>query len=115
MTILNSAVQKLQQQSPPYIDRKRWAWLISVIGPAISLVGTVSVSALNVGTWVLFFPLVFFYALVPLLDFVIGEDTSNPPESSIAALEADPSLADNLRGSKVQRCRATTDVIRSPW
>ena len=90
MTILNSAVQKLQQQSPPYIDRKRWAWLISVIGPAISLVGTVSVSAFDVGTWVLFFPLVFFYALVPLLDFVIGEDTSNPPESSIAALEADP-------------------------
>ena len=90
MTSLNPAVQNLPQQSHPYVDRKRWAWLLSVIGPAISMVGTIAVSVFGVGTWVLFFPLVFFYALVPLLDFVIGEDTSNPPETSIAALEADP-------------------------
>ena len=90
MTSLNPAVQNLPQQSHPYVDRKRWAWLLSVIGPAISMVGTIAVSVFGVGQWVLFFPLVFFYALVPLLDFVIGEDTSNPPESSIAALEADP-------------------------
>jgi alkane 1-monooxygenase len=90
MTALNPAVQNLPQQSHPYVDRKRWAWLLSVIGPAISMVGTLAVSVFSVGTWVLFFPLVFFYGLVPLLDFVIGEDTSNPPESSIATLEADP-------------------------
>jgi alkane 1-monooxygenase len=87
---LNSAVQKRQQQSPLYVDRKRWAWLISVIGPAVSLVGTVAVAAYGFDTWILFFPLVFFYVLVPILDFVIGEDTSNPPESAIATLEADP-------------------------
>jgi alkane 1-monooxygenase len=33
--------------------------------------------------------LVFYYFFVPLLDFLIGEDTSNPPESSIEDLEAD--------------------------
>ena len=60
------------------------------MGPGISLVGTIAVSGFGVSSWILFFPLVFFYLFVPFLDLLIGEDTSNPPESSIEALEADP-------------------------
>jgi alkane 1-monooxygenase len=77
--------------TPPtvYTDKKRYAWLFSVIGPGLSLVGTVAVSFWNIGTWILFFPLLFFYGLVPLLDFFLGEDTSNPPESQIQVLEHD--------------------------
>ena len=83
------AVDTGPSPSPLYIDKKRYAWLFSVIGPGLSLVGPVSVSMFDIGTWVLFFPLVFFYVLVPLLDFWIGEDTSNPPESEVKALESD--------------------------
>ena len=75
--------------TPLYLDKKRLAWLFSVIGPGLSLVGTVAVSFFDVGTWILFFPLVFFYGLIPLLDFYLGEDTNNPPESEVPALERD--------------------------
>jgi alkane 1-monooxygenase len=77
--------------TPPnvYTDKKRYAWLFSVIGPGLSLVGTVAVSFWDVDTRILFFTLLFFYGLVPLLDFFLGEDTSNPPESQIQDLEHD--------------------------
>jgi alkane 1-monooxygenase len=86
---VTTAIENRQNQTPSYIDKKRFAWLFSVAGPSVSLVGTVAVSSFGVGNWILFFPLVFYYFFVPLLDFLIGEDTSNPPEASIAALEAD--------------------------
>lgn len=75
--------------TPLYFDKKRYAWLFSVIGPGLSLVGTVAVSFYDIGTWILFFPLVFFYVFVPLLDFWVGEDTNNPPESEVPKLERD--------------------------
>ena len=87
--ILNSAIEHGPTPQPTYTDKKRFAWLLSVAGPAIALVGTVAVSSFEVNHWILFFPLVFYYFFVPLLDFLIGEDTSNPPESSIEDLEAD--------------------------
>ena len=86
---MTTTIENRQNQTPSYIDKKRFAWLFSVAGPSVSLVGTVAVSSFGVGNWILFFPLVFYYFFVPLLDFLIGEDTSNPPEASIAALEAD--------------------------
>jgi len=86
---LTTAIQDHQNPSPSYVDKKRFAWLLSVVGPAIALVGTVAVSGFGVSSWILFFPLVFYYFFVPFLDFLIGEDTSNPPESAIEALEDD--------------------------
>ena len=86
---MTTAIEHRQNPTPSYIDKKRFAWLFSVAGPAVSLVGTVAVSSFGVSSWILFFPLVFYYFFVPFLDFLIGEDTSNPPEASIAALEAD--------------------------
>ena len=53
------------------------------------MVGTVAVSVFGVSSWILFFPFVFYYFFVPFLDFLFGEDISNPPESAIEALEAD--------------------------
>lgn len=86
---MTTAIENRQSPTPSYIDKKRFAWLFSVAGPAVSLVGTVAVSSFEASSWILFFPLVFYYFFVPFLDFLIGEDTSNPPEASIAALEAD--------------------------
>lgn len=88
--MLNSALPHLEPNAPLYVDKKRYAWLFSVVGPSLSLVGTVAVSAFQIGTWILFFPLAFFYVFVPFLDFFIGEDSSNPPESMVEDLEADP-------------------------
>ena len=86
---MTTAIEDRQNPLPSYIDKKRFAWLCSVVGPAIALVGTVAVSVFGISSWILFFPFVFYYFFVPFLDFLFGEDISNPPESAIEALEAD--------------------------
>jgi len=73
---------------PQYRDRKRYAWLLSAFVPAF--VGSGAVLAYFTGdaraAWL---PVVFVYLVVPLLDMLLGEDLSNPPESAVAALDAD--------------------------
>lgn len=73
-----------------YRDRKRWGWLLSVLGPGVAASGTGAhlLGATHVGWF--FVPLVVFYLLVPLLDLWLGEDLGNPPEAAVPALEADP-------------------------
>ena len=67
---------------------KRWWWLLS---PAIPLAFTGSLLAFVwSGQWwcMLLAPLII-HVLLPVLDRVLGEDFSNPPESAVAQLEAD--------------------------
>ena len=73
---------------PPYRDRKRYAWLLSLLIPTTVLVGP-ALMLLTGQAWALWLPVVFFYTVVPLLDYVLGEDRSNPPESAVPALDAD--------------------------
>ena len=73
----------------PYSDRKRPAWLLSLVVPCT--VGMGPAFLLVTGqAWTLWLPAVFFYALAPLIDHWLGEDLSNPPESAVSALDADP-------------------------
>ena len=71
----------------PYRDRKRYAWLLSIVVPA--LIGSGAVPVLLTGdertAWI---GVVFVYVAIPLLDWVLGEDQSNPPESAVPRLEA---------------------------
>ena len=72
----------------PYRDHKRYAWLLSLLIPTTVLIGPALM--LNSGqAWMLWIPVVFFYTIVPLLDRILGEDLSNPPESAVPALDAD--------------------------
>ena len=73
--------------STPYRDRKRYAWLLSLLIPTTVLIGpALMVSSGDPGA--LWIPVVFFYGVVPLLDYFLGEDRSNPPESAVPALDA---------------------------
>jgi len=74
----------------PFRDRKRWGWLLSVLGPGLAAVGTVAHTLGASSLWWFAVPLVLFYLVVPLADWLIGEDLTNPPESAVSALEADP-------------------------
>ena len=71
-----------------YVDKKRHFWLISLF-PAFL---TVSAPLLYLQTgnelflWGLF---LIHYGVFPVIDMLMGEDTSNPPESVIPQLEAD--------------------------
>jgi alkane 1-monooxygenase len=73
----------------PYRDRKRYAWLLSLLvpctvgfGPALMMI-----SGDPRSLWI---PVAFFYLVAPLLDWLMGEDLSNPPESAVPKLDADP-------------------------
>lgn len=71
-----------------YRDRKRVLWLLSVVYP-LSPVIAVALHATTGSEWMLALPILFTYGLVPLLDVLVGEDRSNPPEQTVAELEGD--------------------------
>ena len=73
----------------PYRDRKRYAWLLSLLIPTTVLIGPALMASTG-DPRALWIPVLFFYAVVPLLDYFLGEDRSNPPESAVPALDADP-------------------------
>ena len=71
-----------------YRDRKRYAWLLSLVVPA--LVGAGPALYLWWGhVWPLWLPVIFVYVIVPLLDLTLADDRSNPPESAVPRLEND--------------------------
>ena len=72
-----------------YRDRKRLLWLGSLIYPVVSLSG-IGLYLLTGHEWTLVAPLVANYIVIPLVDWLVGEDPSNPPEELVPALEADP-------------------------
>jgi alkane 1-monooxygenase len=77
-----------QGQPVTYRDRKRAAWLLSVVYPLVPLVG-IGAHAVTGHPIALALPLVIGYGLMPLLDALIGEDGNNPPEAVVPQLEAD--------------------------
>lgn len=74
--------------STPYRDSKRYIWLLSVIAPLGAPLGPLLYLQTGSTLWLWAF-LAMFYVGLPVLDAVFGEDTSNPPESAVAALEQD--------------------------
>jgi alkane 1-monooxygenase len=76
--------------TPPaaWADPKRLLWLL---GPALPFVALASLVAYAVTGHILFCwpgPLLM-HVLIPLADWLVGEDRSNPPEAAVPALEAD--------------------------
>lgn len=72
----------------PYRDRKRYAWILSLIVPCAVALGPSLVMATG-DARMLWIQVAFFYLVVPCIDLLLGEDRSNPPESAVPALEAD--------------------------
>jgi len=71
-----------------YRDRKRAWWLLSVVYPLLPFTG------MALHTWTgaqiaLGLPLLISYGLMPLLDYLLGEDENNPPEAVVPQLEQD--------------------------
>jgi alkane 1-monooxygenase len=75
-------------QAEPYRDRKRYTWLLSVLVPFFVGAGPLLIEWSGQPLWA-WLPIAFIYLVVPLLDLLLGEDQSNPPESAVPALEAD--------------------------
>ena len=73
----------------PYRDRKRYAWALSLLVPTLIGLGPALYLAWP-HTLMLWLPAIFVYGCAPLIDLALGADKSNPPESAVPGLEADP-------------------------
>ncbi|MBK6850634.1 MAG: alkane 1-monooxygenase [Burkholderiales bacterium] len=71
-----------------YVDHKRWAWSLSVVYPLLPFAG-MAAHAYTGWQLALALPLLLSYGLMPLLDFLMGEDENNPPEAVVEQLEQD--------------------------
>ena len=71
-----------------YIDRKRYWWLLSVFYPLQPFLGIWLHAVTGKEAW-LFLPFLLNYAVGPALDWLLGEDRSNPPEEVVPQLEQD--------------------------
>lgn len=69
-------------------DSKRYAWLLSGAFPGLAWLNVWYADRSGHVAWLWVMPVVM-YTVIPLLDWLLGEDRSNPPESQVAALEAD--------------------------
>ncbi len=75
-------------QGVQYTDKKRGLWLFSVFIPLFSIVGPIAFLYLE-QSWVLWVPVTVYYVLLPVFDWLIGQDTHNPPESVVPQMERD--------------------------
>ncbi len=71
-----------------YTDRKRSLWTLSVVYSLLPFVG-IALHAVTGNEWWIVLPLFLNYVIAPILDWVLGEDSSNPPEETISQLEQD--------------------------
>lgn len=69
-------------------DPKRYLWLL---GPAIPVIGGGMLIAYwqTQAAWTLWFVVALLHVILPVLDWVFGEDAANPPEAALARLDAD--------------------------
>ena len=82
-------MQTSHAADPPWRDHKRGLWPLGLMVTALPVIG--APLAQHTGVTLLWFLLpVYAYGLVPVLDVLLGEDTANPPDDRVPALEADP-------------------------
>jgi len=75
-------------ESASWTDGKRYAWLLGLLIPSLPLIGWAmfKLTGSALAWWV--GPIVY-YVVIPPLEFLMGEDRNNPPESQVQALEDD--------------------------
>lgn len=74
--------------SMSYVDRKRFGWLVAFISPLLGVSSVLFYFATH-RAWMLFLPLIYAFALIPLVDAILGEDTHNPPDAVVPLLAQD--------------------------
>lgn len=71
-----------------YVDKKRWFWLLSVTFPLQPFIAIGLHYKTGVEAWFLL-PFVINYVLWPVVDWLVGEDSNNPPEELVMQLDQD--------------------------
>lgn len=68
---------------------RRWLFLLGLPYALVTSLSILGYYAMGQAAWIMLVPGLIFFGLIPLLDALIGEDETNPPEWDYAALEAD--------------------------
>ena len=89
VTAFNNVVVLANGEAIHYVDRKRWLWLLSVAYPLQPFVSLWLLYQTGNELWLLLTP-IGNYVVAPVLDWLIGEDTNNPPEEVVMQLDRDP-------------------------
>ena len=71
-----------------YRDKKRHLWILSVFLPLVPLMWIYMYSLTGL-EWMFAVPLFIAYIMIPAFDWLLGEDTNNPPEEIVPQLEED--------------------------
>lgn len=71
-----------------YTDPKRLGWLLSLAVPLIIWLGPLLYWQTHNAAW-LWTPVVIFYYVLPAIDWIVGTNQHNPPESAVPLLECD--------------------------
>jgi alkane 1-monooxygenase len=82
------AAQTLENGQTRWRDSKRWLWLFSVATPSVPGFAALALLAGAHPVWAAV-PILFYFGLIPVLDWLFGEDANNPPDEVIEALAAD--------------------------
>jgi alkane 1-monooxygenase len=69
-------------------DPKRYLWLLSPLIPLLGVLILILYTLTGWGLWTWGGPFIV-YVLVPVLDWLMGTDQTNPPETAVAQLETD--------------------------
>ena len=87
-TIVSYTLEHPKKGHIEYRDRKRYLWMLSVFLPLVPLLAIYLYFQTGY-QWVLFSPLILTYILIPILDWIFGSDSNNPPEEIVPQLEQD--------------------------
>ncbi|AFM17544.1 fatty acid desaturase [Mycolicibacterium chubuense NBB4] len=91
MPILQRTQWRVGQQrarSRDWRDRKRYVWLLGVVIPILVPASWAAVALTGWGIFWWSGPVLMFF-VIPLLDYLVGPDAENPPDSALAWLEQD--------------------------
>ena len=75
--------------SAPWVDGKRYLWLLSPMIPVLVMAALGLYQWTGTGLWAWGGPILL-YGIIPLLDWLMGTDPINAPESAVPQLENDP-------------------------
>jgi alkane 1-monooxygenase len=83
-----AAVQTQGRTPARWRDGKRYLWMLGIAVPLLPFAawGLVELTGLDL-FW--YFPLMFFFGLIPLVDLVAGMDRNNPPDEALEDLQND--------------------------
>ncbi len=82
-------IQNSEKGEISYRDKKRFLWFGSLVLTLVPLPFVYAFTQTQ-NYFILLSPIWIVFILVPIMDFIVGEDRSNPPEQIVPQLEADP-------------------------